>query len=205
MAKVVFRLRKPEPMIDTDDPYLTGQLLIAMPALRDPRFARTVIFMCAHNDEGAMGLVVNRLIGSISFDALMEELDIAREELPVPWSAPSIHFGGPVETSRGFVLHSADYTSEETITFESHLAMTSTVEILRDIAIGCGPRQAMLALGYAGWGPGQLDEEMQDNAWLTVGADDDIIFDQDLDSKWERALAKIGVSASLLSSEAGRA
>ena len=106
MAKVVFRLRKPEPMIDTDDPYLTGQLLIAMPALRDPRFARTVIFMCAHNDEGAMGLVVNRLIGSISFDALMEELDIAREELPVPWSAPSIHFGGPVETSRGFVLHS---------------------------------------------------------------------------------------------------
>ena len=192
-------------MIDTDAPYLTGQLLIAMPALRDPRFARTVIFMCAHNDEGAMGLVVNRLIGSISFDALMEELDIAREELPVPWSAPSIHFGGPVETSRGFVLHSADYASEETITFESHLAMTSTVEILRDIAIGCGPRQAMLALGYAGWGPGQLDEEMQDNAWLNVGADDDIIFDQDLDSKWERALAKIGVSASLLSSEAGRA
>ena len=192
-------------MTETLPDYLTGQLLIAMPAMRDPRFARSVIFVCAHNEEGAMGRVLNRLIGSISFEALLEELAIRIEDTPEAWSPPVIHFGGPMETGRGFVLHSADYISVDSIPVDGHMAVTSTVEILRDIALGHGPAQAMLALGYAGWGPGQLDDEIQDNAWLNVSADEDLIFDHDLDNKWERALAKIGVDASLLSTEAGHA
>jgi putative transcriptional regulator len=201
-AEVTYRSKM---MTETPTDYLTGQLLIAMPAMRDPRFARTVIFVCAHNDEGAMGLVLNRLIGSISFEALLEELAIGIEDTPEAWSPPAIHFGGPMETGRGFVLHSADYISVDSIPVNEHMAVTSTVEILRDIALGQGPGQAMLALGYAGWGPGQLDDEMQENAWLNVAADDGIIFDHDLENKWERALAKIGVDASLLSTEAGHA
>ena len=194
--------------------YLTGQLLIAMPAMRDPRFTRSVIYMCAHNAEGAMGLVVNRLIGSISFTDLMEQLDLDPEaiaasretdvELTEP-ALPSIHFGGPVETGRGFVLHSSDYVVPDTLRLSEDLGLTATIDILRDIADGRGPCQRLLALGYAGWGPGQLDAELQENAWLSVDTDLSLLFDDELGDKWDHALAKIGISPSLLSNEAGRA
>ena len=183
--------------------YLTGQLLLAMPAMRDPRFARTVIYMCAHGADGAIGLVVNRLIGSIDFTELLDKLDIT----PTAVSAgfPSVHFGGPVETGRGFVLHSSDYLQEDSMRVDDDLALTSTVEIVRDIAEGTGPAERLLALGYAGWGPGQLDQEIQDNAWLNVASDHHLVFDADLDFKWDKAVSKIGVDASSLSIEAGRA
>lgn len=184
--------------------YLSGQMLIAMPAMRDPRFTRSVIYMCAHNDEGAMGLIVNRLVGSIKFADLLEELDL--EDAPVDASRfPPVHFGGPVETGRGFVLHSSDYLSDDSMQLDDALALTATVDILRDIAVGRGPKQALLALGYAGWGPGQLDGELIENAWLSVDSDPDLVFGSSLDDKWEQALAKLGISASLLSSDAGRA
>lgn len=186
------------------DGYLAGQILIAMPSMSDPRFARTVIYLCAHNADGAMGLVLNRLIGSITFKDLLEELKV--EDLPSgEASAPAIHFGGPVETGRGFVLHSADYAGPDSMPLTGTFALTATVDILKAIAVGEGPQQHLLALGYAGWGPGQLDGELQENAWLCVEADAELVFDAGLDEKWDRALAKLGISASLLSSDAGHA
>ena len=188
----------------TADGYLAGQILIAMPSMSDPRFARTVIYLCAHNADGAMGLVLNRLINSITFKDLLDELKV--EDLPPgESSSPAIHFGGPVETGRGFVLHSADYVGPDSMPLSGTFALTATVDILKAIAVGEGPQQHLLALGYAGWGPGQLDGELQENAWLCVEADPELVFDAGLDQKWERALAKLGISASLLSSDAGHA
>lgn len=188
--------------IDPDDGYLTGQLLIAMPNMRDPRFARTVIYMCAHSPDGAMGLVVNRLIGSITFPDLLEQLGIdksgASEEIRV-------HFGGPVESGRGFVLHSAEYERDGTLQVSNAVGLTATVDVLRDMADGQGPRRSLLALGYAGWGPGQLDSEIQANGWLHVEADDGLVFGADLDNKWTEAISKLGFDLSMLSGEAGHA
>jgi putative transcriptional regulator len=182
--------------------YLTGQLLIAMPSMRDARFARTVIFMCAHNQNGAMGLVINRLVGAITFPDLLDQLGIQKTE---DAEEIRVHFGGPVESGRGFVLHSSDYNQDSTLEVDSKIALTATIDILRDIATGSGPRQRLMALGYAGWGPGQLDLEIQDNGWLHVEADDELIFGDDLSNKWERAIGKLGVSVSMLSDEAGHA
>lgn len=189
---------------ETAEGYLTGQLLVAMPAMRDPRFARSVIYICVHNAEGAIGLVVNRLVGSIEFGDLIEQLDMQIGEMEII-ANPPVHFGGPVDTERGFVLHSADYQSEETLDIDKEFGLTATVDIVRTIASGSGPKNHLLALGYAGWGPGQLDGEIQENAWLNVEADNALVFDTDLDSKWDRALAKLGVDSALLSTEAGRA
>ncbi|MGE4217968.1 MAG: YqgE/AlgH family protein [Alphaproteobacteria bacterium] len=182
--------------------YMNGQLLIAMPAMRDPRFAKSVIYMCVHNAEGAMGLVVNRLVDSLTFADLIDQLNI--ETLGVSRDIP-VHYGGPVETGRGFVLHSAEYRRHGTIMVTPETGLTATVDILKDMAEGRGPRHALLALGYAGWGPGQLDGEIQQNAWLHVPADEALVFDRDLDSKWERSIAKIGVDLRLLSGDAGHA
>ena len=185
-----------------NDSYLTGNLLIAMPSMRDPRFARTVIYLCAHNADGAMGLVVNRLIGSITFPDLLEQLGIdnsgVSEEIRV-------HFGGPVESGRGFVLHSADYEREGTLHVSQQVGLTATIDILRDMASGSGPRHSLLALGYAGWGPGQLDSEIQANGWLHVEADEGLVFGQDLDGKWQQAIGKLGFDLSMLSGDAGHA
>jgi putative transcriptional regulator len=182
--------------------YLTGQLLVAMPQMRDPRFTRSVIYMCAHNAEGAMGLVVNRRVGSITFSDLLTQLGIGpnrrNDEIRV-------HFGGPVEQGRGFVLHSTDYAQAGTLRVDDLVALTATLDILKEIAAGGGPRRSILALGYAGWGPGQLDQEIQANGWLSVAADESLVFDDDLDQKWERAIGKIGVDFSKLSSDAGHA
>ena len=182
--------------------YLTGQLLVAMPQMRDPRFARSVIYMCAHNADGAMGLVVNRRVGSITFDDLLQQLGLGPNRRN---DDIRIHFGGPVEQGRGFVLHSSDYQQSGTLRVDDGVALTATLDILKEMAAGGGPRRSLLALGYAGWGPGQLDAEIQANGWLQVPADEALVFDEDVDNKWERAIGKIGVDFSMLSGDAGHA
>jgi putative transcriptional regulator len=185
--------------------YLAGQLLIAMPQMRDPRFQRSVIYMCVHNESCAMGLVVNRLVGSLTFPDLLQQLNIDAENLK---QTIRIHFGGPVESGRGFVLHSDDFKDSGTTVVPGGLALTATIDILKAIAAGSVPRRSLLALGYAGWGPSQLDNEVQANAWLSAPADESIVFDGELDSKWERALGKIGIGPQMLmglSGEAGHA
>jgi putative transcriptional regulator len=182
---------------------LTGQLLVAMPQMQDPRFARSVVYLCAYSEEaGAMGLVVNKTLDTLTIDELYVHLNIepTRRNQPVP-----VHFGGPVDPGRGFVLHSPDYHEEGTLDIGDHFAMTATLDILRAISKGEGPRQSLLALGYAGWAPGQLDAEIQANGWLSVAADTGLVFDETQDSKWQRALAKLGVSPSMLSTDAGHA
>lgn len=185
-----------------DEPYLTGQLLVAMPGMQDPRFTKSVIYMCAHNSDGAMGLVINRLIDSLSFPDLLAQLGI--ESVGIG-DQIKIHFGGPVESSRGFVLHSPDYRRDATLVVDESVALTATVDILKAIAVGSGPRHSLLALGYAGWGPGQLDDEIKANGWLHVTADDKLVFGENMDAKWEGAMAKLGIDPRMLSDTAGHA
>jgi putative transcriptional regulator len=187
---------------DSSEPSLSGQLLVAMPQMSDPRFARTVVYLCAHSSDGAMGLVVNRLIDSLTFGNLLSQLGVEAEGGPADMP---VHFGGPVESSRGFVLHSSDYLQDSTLVIDDEIALTATIDVLRAIASGAGPRHRVLALGYAGWAPGQLDAEIQANGWLLVPADLDLVFGDENNAKWERAIAKIGIDLSLLSSEAGHA
>jgi putative transcriptional regulator len=187
---------------DPKTTWLTGQLLIAMPGMPDPRFAHAVIYVCAHGPNGAMGLVLNRMFGEATFPTLLQQLNIKpKGDLP---DLP-IHYGGPVETGRGFVLHSSDYVREGVTRVDENIAISATIEILQAIADGGGPERAMMALGYTGWASGQLDVEMKANGWLTAPADDEILFGRDVDGKWERALAKIGISPIMLSGEAGHA
>lgn len=182
---------------------LAGQLLVAMPQMMDPRFARSLVYVCAHTPEsGAMGLVVNKLLASLTMDELFSQLNL--EPAPALTLGP-VHFGGPVEPGRGFVLHSAEYREEATLTVGDEFGITATIEVLRVIGRGEGPRRALVALGYAGWAPGQLDAEIQANGWLSVAPDGDLVFGSNLDNAWERALAKIGVSPSMLSTVAGHA
>ena len=182
--------------------YLTGQLLVAMPQMQDPRFMRTVIYMCAHSTEGAMGLVVNKLVENVSFPDLLEQINI---QIGPVENEIFVHFGGPVDTGRGFVLHSSDYVQDATLLIDEHIGLTGTVDILKSIAEGSGPDRSLLALGYAGWSAGQLDEEIQANGWLSVAPDVPLVFDGDLDGKWERAMAKMGIDFSKLSGDAGHA
>ena len=181
---------------------LAGQLLIAMPGMQDPRFAKTVIYMCAHSPDGAMGLVVNRVIDDLSFPDLLEQLGIEPGDLG---ERINVHFGGPVESGRGFVLHSPDYMHDATLVVDDAVALTATVDILKAIATGRGPRRSLLALGYSGWGPGQLDSEIRANGWLSVDSDNDLVFGPDLDGKWERAMGKLGIDPRMLSDDAGHA
>jgi putative transcriptional regulator len=182
--------------------YLAGQLLVAMPGMQDPRFARSVIYMCAHNDEGAMGLVINQVLDSLTFPDLLEQLGIETKGLRDPIN---VHFGGPVESGRGFVLHSADYVKEATLVVDEDIALTATVDILKAIAVGDGPTRSLLALGYAGWSPGQLDEEMKANGWLSVVPDNELVFGLKPDTKWDQALAKMGIDPRMLSGDVGHA
>ncbi|MBT4770528.1 MAG: YqgE/AlgH family protein [Rhodospirillaceae bacterium] len=182
--------------------YLDGNLLIAMPQMKDSRFERSVIYMVAHTDDGAMGLVLNQLADSITFPDLLEQLEIDRS---LSGQQISVHFGGPVETGRGFVLHSSEYQQEGTLPVDQVVSLTATVEIVKDIAEGRGPRDCLLALGYAGWGPGQLETEIQQNGWLHVSADSDLVFNKDISKTWELAIAKLGFDLSMLSEDAGHA
>ena len=183
-------------------PYLVGQLLIAMPGMRDERFAKTVIYMCAHNEEGAMGLVLNQRLESLTFAELMSQLEIDEDNTA---KGVPVHFGGPVEAGRGFVLHTSDYQQDATLEVENGVAVTATVEILKAIAQGNGPRKSLLALGYAGWGPGQLDMEIRANGWLQAPGNSELIFDNDLDTKWERAIHGLGIDPRMLSDDMGHA
>lgn len=185
-------------------PYLSGHFLIAMPAMSDPRFAQTVIYMCAHDENGAMGLVVNKPLESVTFNDLLKTLEIEVPEGIAPQPLP-VHAGGPVETSRGFVLHSKDYICEGSMVIDDRLALTATLEVLRAVSADEGPDQALFALGYAGWAAGQLDQELQDNGWLTVPGDPALIFDEVNETKWMRALGKLGINPTSLSGDAGHA
>jgi putative transcriptional regulator len=190
--------------------FLHGNFLIAMPGMQDTRFSRTVVYLCAHSADGAMGIMINQPAPQITFRDLLVQLDIIPEgpeiRLPDPVSRMQVHRGGPVETGRGFVLHTSDYFLENsTLPIDDHVCLTATLEILKAIAVGNGPENAMLALGYAGWAPGQLETEIQANGWLNCRASPDLIFDADLDAKYARALATIGVDPGRLSGEAGHA
>jgi putative transcriptional regulator len=191
-----------KPDLPTSPHWLTGQLLVATPGMADPRFVRSVIYICSHSPSGAMGLIVNRIFGDADFPMLLEQLNIKASGTPpdIP-----IQFGGPVEMGRGFVLHSNDYLREGTTRIDDTVAVTATTEIIQDIANGKGPSHALMILGYAGWSGGQLEEELKSNGWLTVQMDEEILFDKNLDSKWERALAKIGISPAMLSETQGNA
>ena len=189
-----------------DDSYLAGRLLLAMPQMEDPRFQRAVIFVCAHDSNGAMGLIINNILPGIAMSELLAQLDIAPNSPPAndPVAAP-VMSGGPVESARGFVLHSNDFQQPETIAINPDLCVTGTLDALRAIAAGKGPDKMLFMLGYAGWGAGQLDKEMQDNSWLVADADTAIIFETDPEKKWERAIKQIGIDPSMLSTSAGRA
>ncbi len=183
--------------------FLDGQILIAMPGMGDPRFDRSVIFLCAHSVDGAMGLIVNKPAPDLRFRELLAQLDI---EASVEHATTRVHFGGPVEHGRGFVLHSSDYMIEgSSLRVDDGFAMTATVEVLKDMARGAGPARALLALGYAGWGPGQLEGEIQANGWLTAAADPDLVFSEEDRDKWAAALRSLSVDPRLLSPEGGRA
>ncbi|MDF3034235.1 MAG: hypothetical protein K0R76_1189 [Alphaproteobacteria bacterium] len=180
----------------------TGKVLIAMPFLPDPRFSHAVIYVCGHDAQGAMGLIINKGLPTVTFEELLAQIGV--DVSPVKTQIP-IHYGGPVEIGRGFVLHSSDYVTESTVLIEKDFAMTATLDILRAIAMNQGPRDTLLALGYVGWGAGQLEQEIQDNGWLTIDAKPELIFDPDLDHKWRQALATLGVDPAGLSFEVGHA
>lgn len=182
--------------------FLTGQMLIAMPAIADESFAQSLIYLCAHTPEGAMGIMVNRPLHRPSFDDLMAQLEIA--PLP-PARRIRLCAGGPVDHGRGFVLHTADWTGEGSLIVDQALALTASLDVLKAIAGGGGPREGVLALGYVGWGPGQLDSEFQTNSWLSAPADEQLLFGSEHETKWRRALAKLRIDPLLLSTTAGRA
>ena len=190
--------------------YLDGQMLVATPTMEDERFSRSVIYVCAHSSEGAMGIVVNQPAKHISFTDLLVKLDVipAADLITLPSRAGGVKVlkGGPVETERGFVLHSADFFIENsTLSIDRGICLTATLDILKAIARGNGPQSAILALGYAGWAPGQLENEINHNGWLNCPADTDLLFGTDAELKYSRALEKIGIRPGMLSSEVGHA
>jgi putative transcriptional regulator len=182
---------------------LTGHMLIAMPGMGDPRFELSVVFMCDHSEDGAMGLIINKPSQDVDMPSLLSQLNI---DMEADLSAQKVYFGGPVEMGRGFVLHSADYTSVvTTLEVTKSLRMTATLDILEDLGRGFGPHKWLMALGYAGWGPGQLEAEIMENGWLVCPSSEEIIFKLADGDKWEAALESLGVAPMMLSSEGGRA
>ena len=182
--------------------YLTGQFLLAMPHMQDPRFEKTVIYICGHDVNVAMGLVINKHLGDLTLKGLLEYLNISQES--IKRDLP-IYFGGPVDTGRGFVLHSDDFSHPGTVLIGSHIALTATIDVLQSIAEGDGPQHCLLAMGYVGWEPGQLDAELHSNKWLQIKADSDILFKTPVEKKWEMTIAKLGISPEVLSEDFGQA
>lgn len=183
---------------------LRGKLLIAMPGMGDPRFEHSVVYICAHSDDGAMGLIINKPTPELKFSDLLEQLQIS----PPPAEAPEVlvHYGGPVEGGRGFVLHTGDYTgNSSTLQVDDRFGMTATLDVLEDLSQGTGPRRCFLALGYAGWGPGQLENELQRNGWLTCDAVPELVFEAAAEQKWQMALGTLGIDPLMLSATGGRA
>lgn len=200
--KKTFDNNRINPELMAGDSPFREKLLVAMPGMADGLFSKSVVYLCAHSDAGAMGIIVNQTMPDFSFADLLSQLQLPKSRL---LADPVVHFGGPVDGSRGFVLHSPEYRRPETLALTDQLCLTGTVDILRAIAEDRGPRHLIFALGYAGWGPGQLEMEMQENSWLTVPADDDLLFGTDLSHKWEKAMARIGITPQTLSSHVGHA
>jgi len=189
-----------------DDRFLTGKLLLAMPAIDDERFSRSVIFICAHDENGAMGLVLNREMAGLNLDKLIEDLELDASELDIiDEDAFQIFEGGPVEIARGFLLHGTDYEREDTVPVTDEFRVTGTIEGLAALLQGKGPAQYRFILGYAGWTAGQLDHEVQDNAWLVIDATPELVFDCAPDEQWEAAVKTLGFDPAMLSTAAGRA
>lgn len=189
-------------MTDSNNNSLAGKFLVALPTMKDQRFNKAVIYLCVHNEEGAMGLIVNKKLENLTFDDLLDQLSIesGADTRPI-----QINVGGPVESGRGFILHSNDYQKNGTHTIQDEIALTATVDILDDIANGMGPDQFFLALGYAGWGAGQLDAEVQANSWLVVDADSDLLFSENFEEKWNLAASKLGFDINMLMTQGGHA
>ncbi len=199
---------EPEPTTpeSTGAEFLDGQVLIAMPGMQDPRFHRSLVYLCAHSADGAMGLIVNKRADDLKLKDLFGKLGIPIGDEPSEMARAPVHYGGPVEMGRGFVLHSSDYHSDDaTMQVDDATSMTATMDILHAMATERGPDRAIIALGYAGWAPGQLEAELQANGWLACPADEGLLFGPDEDSKWDRALAKLGVHPAMLSPTGGRA
>ena len=199
-----------EGTIGSGERFLDGQMLIAMPGMADPRFSRSVIYLCAHSDDGAMGIIINQHASNINFIELLDQLNITSDEdtihMPPSLQAIEVHVGGPVETGRGFVLHSTDYYLEDsTLPINDGVNLTATLDILRAIAVGEGPDKTLLALGYAGWAPGQLENELKSNGWLHCPANQEVLFDSDIDMKYQRALEIIGIDPARLVNDSGHA
>lgn len=185
------------------DSPLEGKLLLALPSINDGSFFdKSLIYICSHRPEGAMGLIVNQPMPMVDFEDLQEQIGLVKSDIIFK---PKIHFGGPVETARGFVLHSTDFDAEHSVPLDDGLALNATVNILKNIALGKGPKKSLLVLGYAGWGAGQLEEEIRNNYWLTLDADEDLLFQPNSSDKWQGALNKIGISPEHLSSFSGQA
>ncbi len=186
----------------SDARYLSGRLLLSMPGIGDPRFERAVIAMCLHDDDGALGIIINKPHGDLTLKTMLTQLEIDTAGLV---SDAPVYAGGPVETGRGFVLHSLDYSGQGTVSIGGQWAMTSTIDILRAIAEGRGPKQWLVALGYAGWGAGQLEQEMTRHGWMDADGDTAMLFDTACDRRWPRAYAGMGIDVSHLSPETGHA
>jgi putative transcriptional regulator len=184
-------------------PSLVGHLLVALPNMTDPRFRESVIYVCVHNEDGAMGLVINRQVNYLTFNQLLKELDLL--EGVTKDKAMPIYYGGPVEANRGFVLHTNDYVHDTTLKVTSDISLSATLETLQTIADGEGPDKCILALGYSGWGPGQLDDEIKNNGWLTIDPGQDFIFDRNVDNKWQHAIDSMGFDMNFLSNDPGHA
>lgn len=187
---------------DATNSFLTGKLLVAMPYIMDPRFSQAVIYVCGHDDQGGMGIIINRPLNSLTFGELLQQLDIFYDD---PVHEIPMYQGGPMEVGRGFVLHSSDYIAESTVVMPGGLALTATLDILRSIAEGHGPKQAVLALGYVGWLAGQLEKEYQSNNWISINATPELIFNTNQDDRWRLSMASIGVDPNNLSIELGHA
>jgi putative transcriptional regulator len=196
-------VKKGNPRTVEGESFLEGKLLIALPGMSDPRFEKSVIFMCAHSEEGAMGIIINKPVDGLSFKELMQKL-----ELQITPATPNfpVLYGGPMETGRGFVLHSGDYDgTDATLPVSDEVSLTATLEILRAIGDGRGPQRAIFALGYAGWSPGQIEDEIRANGWIHCDCDDALLFEPDFGGKWIGALSKIGIDVSGFSAHTGHA
>ena len=191
----------PHHLLMDQAPFLTGQLLLAMPGMGDPRFERAVILMAAHDEEGALGVGIGHLLPGLKFRDLLGQLDIDPGEAPdIP-----VHHGGPVEPGRGFVLHSLDWAGQDSVQVGDLCGLTGTLDVLKAIAEGKGPTQFIVSLGYAGWDAGQLDEEMTRHGWFAAPASSSLLFDSDVDARWDAAFAAQGIDPSLLVGESGAA
>jgi putative transcriptional regulator len=184
-----------------DPRFLSGQLLLAMPGIGDPRFERSVIAICSHDEQGALGIGIGHIVPQIGLHSLLKQFDVPTDHMP---DAPVYH-GGPVEPQRGFVLHSLDWGGQGTVDVAGRWGMTGTIDVLRVIGTPQGPRRWLVSLGYAGWGAGQLDGEMQRHGWHIAEGDESLLFDVDVDEKWALAFARQGIDARLLANESGHA